>query len=78
MRHHDKWADRRMALGKLKPLIFLIMEISALLMTYWLVSLFDVLFITVLVSLGAIYLFMRSVLPRFKKVIKRQKYSQYN
>jgi hypothetical protein len=36
------------------------------------------LFISVPVSLGAIYLFMSSTLPRYNKVIKRQKYSQYD
>jgi len=75
MRYQDKWADRRMASGGLKPFIFLIMEITALVMACWFVSLFGVLFITVLVSLGAIYFFMSSALPRYNKVIKRQKYS---
>ena len=78
MRYYDKWIDRRMASGKLKPFMFLIIESIALLMICWLVSLFGVLFMTVLVSLGAIYLFMSSALPRYNKVIKRQKYSQYD
>ncbi|PHS42289.1 MAG: hypothetical protein COB07_00685 [Sulfurovum sp.] len=78
MRYYDKWADRRMSSGKLQPFIFLIMEISALLMACWFVSLFGVLFITALASLGVVYFFMSSSLPRYNKVIKRQKYSQYN
>lgn len=78
MSYYGKWDDRRMASGKLAPFIFLIIEIIALLMTCWFVSLFGILFITVIVSVGAIYLFMSSSLPRYNKVIKRQKYSEYN
>jgi len=78
MRHYEKWADRRMASGKMKPFIFLAMEITALLMACWFVSLFGVIYISVLVSLGAIYLFMSSSIPRYNKVMQRQKYSQYD
>ncbi|RLA69861.1 MAG: hypothetical protein DRG09_04685 [Epsilonproteobacteria bacterium] len=76
MKYQNKWDERRIASGGLKPFIFLIMEIAALLMICWFVSLFGVLFITVLVSIGAIYFFMSSALPRYNKVKKRQKHPQ--
>ena len=78
MRHYDKWADRRMSSNKLKPFIFLLIEAVALLMICWFISLFGILLMNVLVSVGALYFFMTSALPRYRKVIKRQKYSQYD
>ena len=78
MRHNDKWSDRRTATGGFKPFLFLMLEIIALCIICWVVSSFGVLFLTVLVSVGAIYLVMTNSLPRFNKVIKRQKYSQYD
>jgi len=77
MRYHSKWSDRRTAAGDLKPFMFLIIELVALLMACWFVSLFDILVITILVCLGAMYLFMTSSIPRYNKVKKRQKYSKY-
>ena len=77
MKYHSKWSDRRTAVGNLKPFMFLIIELIALGMACWLVSLFGIFFITILVCLGAIYLFMTSSLPRYNKVKKRQKYSKY-
>lgn len=77
MEYHSKWSDRRTASGNFKPLMFLIIELIALLMACWLVSLFDILLITILVCLGAMYLFMTSSLPRYDKVKKRQKYSKH-
>ena len=75
MQYNSKWSDRRTATGSLKPFMFLSIELTALLMVCWLVSLFDILFITILVSLGVIYFFMSSSLLRYKKVKKRQIYS---
>jgi len=77
MKYHSKWSDRRVASGNLKPFMYLILETVALLMACWLVSLFDILLITILVCLGAMYLFMTSSFPRYNKVKKRQKYSKY-
>ena len=78
MEYKNKWTDRRRASDSLRPFIFLLMEIIALLMVCWVVSLFGVLFITILVSVGAMYFFMSAALPRYNKVVKRQKYSQYD
>lgn len=75
MRYQNRWDERRLASGGLKPCLFLIIEIIALLMVCWFVSLFGVLFMTVLVSIGAIYFFMTSALPRYHKAKKRQKNS---
>ncbi len=77
MRYHSKWSDRRTAVGNLKPFMFLMIELTALLMACWLVSLFGILLITILVCLGAMYLFMTSSVPRYDKVKKRQKYSKH-
>ena len=77
MRYYNKWSDRRSASGNLQPFMFLIIELIALLMACWFVSLFGILVITILVCLGAMYLFMTSSFPRYNKVKKRQKYSKY-
>ncbi len=77
MQYHSKWSDRRTASGSLKPFIFLTIEFSALLMVCWFVSLFNILVITILASLGATYFFMTSSLSRYRKVKMRQKYSKY-
>ncbi len=77
MRYYNKWSDRRSASGNLQPFMFLIIEVIALMMVCWLVSLFGILFITILACLGAIYFFMTSSLPRYRKVKMRQKYFKY-
>jgi len=77
MKYNSRWSDRRIASGDLKPFMFLIIEVIALMMVCWLVSLFGILFIAILAYLGAIYFFMTSSLPRYNKVKKRQKYSKY-
>ena len=74
MEYHSKWSNRRVASGGFKPFIFLMIEVAVLAMACWFVSLFDVLGVTILVSLGAIFLFVTSSLSRYRKVQKRQKY----
>ena len=76
MEYHSKWSNRRTASGILKPFIYLMVEVIILLALCWAVSLLDILVITILVCLGAIYLFITSSLTRYRKVIKRQKYSK--
>ena len=76
MEYHSKWSDRRTA-SALKPFIYLMIEVIILLMLCWFVSYLDILIITILVSLGAIYFFMTSSLSRYNKVLKRQKYSKH-
>jgi len=76
-RYYTKWSDRRTAHGIVKPLLYLIIESTALVMLCWLVSLFNILVLTLLAVLGAIYFFMTSSLPRYKRARKRQKYSEY-
>ncbi len=78
MRYQGKWADRRSASGSLKPFIFLIIEVTALCMACWFVSLFGILFMTILASVGAMYFFMTSTLARYHKVVNRQQYSHYD
>ena len=74
MEYHSKWSNRRLAAGVFKPFMFLLIEGTILVMACWFVSLFDVLALTILVSLVAIYFFITSSLPRYRKVLKRQKY----
>ena len=76
MEYHSKWPDRRRT-SALKPFIYLMIEVIILLMLCWFVSYLDILIITILVCLGAIYLFMTSSLPRYDKVKKRQQYSKH-
>ncbi len=77
MEYHSKWSDRRTASGILKPFIYLMVEVIMLLALCWFVSLSDILAITILVCLGAIYFFITSSLSRYHKVIKRQKYYKH-
>jgi hypothetical protein len=76
MAYHSKWSDRRKA-SRVKPFIYLMVEVIILVSLCWFVSLLDILIITILVSLGAIYLFMTSSLPRYNKILKRQKFSKH-
>jgi uncharacterized membrane protein YbaN (DUF454 family) len=76
--YYTKWSNRRTASGKWKPFIYFLLEIIALAMFCWLVSLFHILIVTLVVILGAIYIFITSSLPRYRKVYKRQKYSMYD
>ena len=77
MEYHSKWSDRRRAVGRLKPFIYLMVEVMILLALCWFVSLSDILAITILVCLGSIYFFITSSLSRYRKVIKRQKYYKH-
>ena len=74
MEYHSKWSNRRLASGNLKPFIFLMMEFLVLVIVCWVASAFNILGLTILVSLGAIFLFITSSLSRYRKVLKRQKY----
>jgi len=76
MEYHSKWSDRRRS-SAVKPFIYLMIEVIILVSLCWFVSLLDILIITILVSLGAIYFFMTSSLSRYSKVLKRQKYSKH-
>ncbi|MBD3788989.1 MAG: hypothetical protein IE885_01265 [Campylobacterales bacterium] len=62
----------------IKPLIFLLIEAGGLALVCWLVHLFfHIVLITVFASFGAIYFFMISSLPRYWRVLKRQKYYKH-
>ncbi len=76
-RYYTKWSDRRTASGEFKPLVYLLLEAIALIMLCWFISLFQVLPVTIVMIIGAIYIFIMSSLPRYRKVRKRQKYSEY-
>jgi len=76
-RYYTKWSDRRTAHGIAKPLLYLFIETVALAMLCWLVSLFNILILTLLAVLGAVYFLMTSSLPRYRWAKKRQKYSEY-
>jgi hypothetical protein len=77
MKYISKWSDRRSAQGSIKPLMYMVIEIISLLMACWFVSVFNFLIVTIIAYLAAFYYVITSVLPRYKKVLKRQKYSQY-
>jgi len=76
MNYTSKWSDRRSAQGSIKPLLYMIIEIISLLMACWLVSAFNFLIVTIIAYLVAFYYVITSVLPRYKNVLKRQKYSR--
>jgi len=76
MGYHSKWSDRRSS-SRVKPFIYLMVEVIILVSLCWFVSSLDILIITILVSLGAIYFFITSSLLRYNKILKRQKYSKH-
>lgn len=77
MRYTNKWSDRRSAEGSMKPLSYMMIEVITLLMACWFVSVFNFLIVSIFAYLAAFYYVITSVLPRYKKVHQRQKYSQY-
>jgi hypothetical protein len=70
-----KWKEKRTAVGKVKPYIFAGLEITALLMCIWLISTFNILLLSTLSYLGAMFYIVTTVVPRYKKSIYRQKYN---
>jgi len=76
MEYHSRLSDRRRASG-VKPFIYLMIEVIILGMICWFVSFLNILILTILVCLGAIYFFFISSLPRYSKVKKRQKYLKH-
>ena len=74
MEYHSKWSNRRTASGRLKPFLYLMVEVMLLVTVCWFTSFVGILAVTILVSLGAIFFFMTSSLSRYRKVIKRQQY----
>ena len=77
-KEYTKWTDRRHSQGTVQPQIFLLLELIALLMCCWVVSVFDNIFFNVFAVAVALYLFMSSSLPRFREVLDRQKFSEYD
>jgi len=75
MKFHGIWSDRRTARGKVKPFIFAVLEISVLLMCIWVITTFDILILAALSYMGAMFYIVTTVIPRYKKAIKRQKNS---
>jgi len=76
MKYHGIWSDRRTAIGKLKPLMYAVLEITVLLMCIWLISTFDILILGTMSYIGAMIYIITTVIPRYKQAIKRQKFSQ--
>ncbi|RRS30604.1 MAG: hypothetical protein P794_06575 [Epsilonproteobacteria bacterium (ex Lamellibrachia satsuma)] len=76
MEYHSRLSDRRRA-STVKPLVYLVIEAIILGAVCWFVSYLNILILTVLVCLGAIYFFLTSSLPRYNKIIKRQKNSKH-
>ena len=64
--------DRREKGHNNKPKIYLLVEISLLVLVVFLISLLKIKFITILSVIGALYLFMMSCLPRYRRATKRQ------
>ncbi|HIP28744.1 MAG TPA: hypothetical protein EYG82_06160 [Sulfurovum sp.] len=64
--------DRREKGRTNKPKLYLFVEFALLAVVMFVISLFEIKFITVLVALVAIYVFIMSCLPRYAKIMKRQ------
>jgi len=71
----SKWKERRNATGKVKPYIFAALEVAALFMCIWLISTFNILILSTLSYIGAMFYIVTTVVPRYKKAIQRQKYN---
>jgi len=79
MKHEfTKWDDRRSAQGKAIPVLFLLLEIILLALLCWIPSSFGMVYLTVLTAAVAVYFFFTSSWYRYKKVIRRQQFSQYD
>lgn len=78
MSYNNKWSDRRDASGLLRPRLFLLLEviiyISLLIVIHYA---FNMRGLTLFGFFVALYFFITSSLTRYKRVIRRQKYSKY-
>ena len=79
MKHEfTKWNDRRSAEGTQKPLLFLFLEITLLVLLCWISSSLDMVYLTMLMVAVAGYFFFTSSFYRYKQVLRRQKFSHYD
>lgn len=79
MSYNNKWSDRRKASGPLKPRLFLLFEvliyISILIIIHFA---FKMPGLTLFGFFVLLFVFFSSSLVRYRKVLKRQKYSHYD
>ena len=75
MAYSNLWLDRRSAAGKTKPLLYLIKEITIMLLICVVVALFKYIPMNIIVFIAVISYFFTSSLPRYKKAVKRQKHA---
>ena len=66
-----KWKEKRSATGKVKPYFFAALEITALLMCIWMISTFNILILSTLSYIGAMFYIVTTVVPRYKKAIQQ-------
>jgi len=75
--HKTRRVERRTALGNLKPFLYMVLESIALLMLCWLVTKFDILYLSTVLYIGTMFYIITSIIPRYRKAIKRQEYPTY-
>ena len=78
MGHQTKRIERRTAIGKVKPYLFIILEVCALVMFSWLVTIFDILYLSVFTYIMSMFYVVTSVIPRYKQAMRRQLYPTYS
>jgi len=76
--HETRRIERRTALGKFKPFLYMVLEIVALLMLCWLVTKFDILYLSTVLYIGTMFYIVTSVIPRYQKAMRRQEYPTYS
>ncbi|GEM_PF-1856329 len=79
MRYNHKFTERRETQGKFKPRIYLFFEFLILVGMVGLVALYVRMPIVVFaVAAAALFYIIMSAIPRYKKILERQKDTQYD
>ena len=60
-----KWKEKRSETRKVNPYLFAALEITALLMSIWMISTFNILILSTLSYIGAMFYIITTVVPRY-------------
>jgi hypothetical protein len=72
-RSNNKLYERRRHKGMAYPLLYLSLEVIAMVLAFYMVSHFGFFLLDVAALLFLLYFFMTSSLPRFRRAIERQR-----
>jgi len=77
MRYNNRWTDRRSARGRLKPITYLLLEITLAALLFYLVTLADIPALTILAAFALLVFLVSSSYIRYLKAVRRQSTSRY-